>query len=268
MRLGKTKYTKNPYWCILTPTMNIGVKIVILAAGKGVRMKSVLPKVLARLAGKHMIKHLLEEVDKTGIADRPIIVVGYKKELVMGTLGKKYDYVTQKEQQGTGHALLSAKEACKDAETIIVLSGDQPFIKSETIQALLSKHLDSGAKITISTTTVPDFQDWRETLSKYGRIIRVGKKIIDREYADASAEEKQIKELNVSCYAFNAPWLWANIKKITKEKNTQKEFYITDLWQIASEEGEKIESVQMSPEEALGANSKEELEILEQIVVE
>jgi bifunctional UDP-N-acetylglucosamine pyrophosphorylase/glucosamine-1-phosphate N-acetyltransferase len=239
------------------------IRIIILAAGKGTRMKSELPKVLAPLRGQHMIRHLLESVEKSGIDPRPIVVVGHEKELVMKELGSKYEYVVQEELLGTGHAVACAQVACAEAENVIVISGDQPFIKTETIKNLLNKHLSSAAKLTITTALLPDFQDWREAFIKYGRIIRDGAKIIDREYKDANEEEKKITEVNVSLYAFNTKWLWENYKKINSHNNAQKEYYLTDLWQIASQNGDKMESVQIDPAEALGANSKEELEILE-----
>src|SRR3989344_770588 len=199
------------------------VRIVILAAGKGTRMKSELPKALMPLSGKHFIKHLLESVDKSGIDEKPIIVVGYERDVIRKELGEKYEYVIQEEQLGTGHAVLSAKDACRDAEDIIVIFGDQPFIKPETIQKLFRKHLDSKANVTISTAVLEDFEGWREAFIKYGRIIRENGKIIDREYKDASSEEKNIKEVNVSCVAFNAKWLWKYLEKLDKNKNSQEE---------------------------------------------
>ncbi len=242
-------------------------RIIILAAGKGTRMESPRPKVLAQLKGQHMIKHLLESVEKSLIDSRPIIVVGYEKDLVVKELGDKYQYVNQEEQLGTGHAVYAAKNACEGVENVIVISGDQPFIKTETIKNLLTKHLNSRAKITITTTDVPDFDDWRKPFLKFGRVLRKDNKIVDREFKDANEEERNIKELNTSCYAFDAKWLWNNFIKIDNKKNTQKEYYLTDLWQIASENGEKIETIKIDPREALGANSKEELELLEKLVV-
>ena len=243
------------------------VRIIILAAGKGTRMKSGLPKALIPLSGKHFIKHLLESVDQSGIDKQPIVVVGYERNLVMKELGDKYEYVIQEEQLGTGHAVLAAKEACRNAENVIVIFGDQPFIKPETMQKLLRRHLDSGATLTISTAILPDFEGWREVFAMYGRIIRKNGKIIDREYKDASVEEKNIKEINVSCIAFKAKWLWKNLEKLDKNENFQKEYYLTDLWQIASENNEKMESIQIDPKEALGANSKEELDVLENLML-
>ncbi len=242
------------------------VRIVILAAGKGTRMESSFPKVLAQLKGQHMIKHLLASVEKSEIDPKPIIVVGYEKDLVIKELGDKYEYVVQEEQLGTGHAVYVTQNACKDAEHIIVISGDQPFIKTETIKNLLAKHLSSDAKITITTTVVPDFKDWRKPLLRFGRILRKDKKIIDREYKDANEEERTVKELNVSCYAFNAKWVWKNFAKIDKNKNVQKEYYLTDLWQIAGENNDRVESITIEPLEALGVNSREELKILENII--
>lgn len=243
------------------------VRIVILAGGKGTRMQSPLPKVLAELKGKHMIRHLLQSVDETGIDPSPLIVVGYEKDLVMKELGNKYQYVIQEEQLGTGHAVAMAEKACAGGETIIVISGDQPFIKGETIKKLVGRHLESGATITITSTKLPDFEDWRSVFLKFGRVMRENGKITDKEYQDATDAERKITEVNASCYAFNAKWLWGNIKKLNNTKNAQAEYYLTDLWEIASVDGEKIESIQIEPMEALSANSKEELEILEKLTL-
>lgn len=242
------------------------IKIIILAAGKGTRMESPYPKVLAPLKGEHMIDHLLKSVTSAAIDPMPVIVVGYEKDLVIKELGDKYTYVNQAEQLGTGHAVYMAKDACKDAEHVIVISGDQPFIKTETIQNLLNKHLNSGATVTFTTTTLPDFEDWRKAFLKFGRVLKQDGKIIIREYKDATDKERAVKELNTSCYAFKASWLWENFNKTTNINNAQKEYYLTDLLQIAGECGEKIESINIEPIEALGANTKEELEILENML--
>jgi bifunctional UDP-N-acetylglucosamine pyrophosphorylase/glucosamine-1-phosphate N-acetyltransferase len=243
------------------------VKIVILAAGKGTRMNSVLPKALADLHGKHMVRHLLESIEKSEVGPRPIIVVGYEKELVMKELGDSYHYAIQEEQLGTGHAVMAAKEACGDAENIMIISADQPFIKSETIKNLWEKHQASNATLTIVTTILPDFEDWRRAFLTYGRILRKDGKIIDKEVKDCTPEELAITEVNVSCYIFKAEWLWANIQKLDRNSNKQKEYQLTDLWQIAGDSGQKIESVQVDAMETLGVNSKEELEILEKLAV-
>jgi bifunctional UDP-N-acetylglucosamine pyrophosphorylase/glucosamine-1-phosphate N-acetyltransferase len=243
-------------------TTNNKIKIVILAAGLGKRMGSDLPKALSPLKGKHMIKHVIESINKIH-DEKPYTIIGHQAELVKSELGDLSFYIMQKEQLGTGHAVSCAKGDCVDAEDIVVLSGDQPFIKAETIKNLIEKHLESNAKITFTTTILPDFEDWRKAFIAFGRILRKNGEVIGiREYKDATEKERLLKEVNAGCYIFNAKWLWKNLEKI-KNENIQKEYYLTDLFKIASDEGEKIETINIEPHEALGANTKEELEILE-----
>jgi bifunctional UDP-N-acetylglucosamine pyrophosphorylase/glucosamine-1-phosphate N-acetyltransferase len=242
-------------------------RIIVLAAGKGTRMKSELPKVLAKVKGKSMIKHLLESVEKSNVDRHPVVVVGYKKELVMEELGDKYHYVNQEEQLGTGHAVGLAGDYLKDkAENVLILFGDQPFTSAAMIKKIFDTHLNSGRKITMATFRVPDFEDWKMVFYNFSRIIRDknGKIIRDVQFKDTSDEEKKIKELNPSYYCFDADWLWSNLENL-KNDNAQKEYYITDLIRIATENGIEIETVDIDPREALGANSKEELEILEKL---
>jgi len=250
-------------------TKNKKIKIVILAAGKGKRMGSDLPKALAPLRGKAMIKHLLESVEKSGICETPLIVVGVGKELVMKELGDKYNYTHQEEPLGTGHAVMCTHKDLKDkADHVLVLYSDSPFMKPETIKKLADKHLNSGAKITMATVKLTDFEDWRAFFYKnFSRIIRDNKGEIVKsvEFKDANDEEKKIKEVNPCYFCFDAKWLWKKLENL-KNDNTQKEYYLTDLVKMAMEEGLKIESIPIDPQEALAANSKEELEILENFV--
>ncbi len=158
-----------------------------------------------------------------------------------------------------------AERACAGADHIMVISGDQPFISSETIKNLIEKHLKSNAEITFTTTELSDFTDWRKAFLNFGRILREDSMVVGiREYKDATEEERNILEVNAGCYVFRADWLWKNLKNI-KNTNSQKEYYLTDLFQIASEHQNTIETIQINPLEALGANSKEELEILERM---
>ncbi|MEK7150242.1 MAG: NTP transferase domain-containing protein [Patescibacteria group bacterium] len=240
------------------------IQIVILAAGKGKRMQSDLPKVLATIKGRSMISRVLSSILEVS-GEKPIMIVGHKAELVQSELGNLCFYVSQKEQLGTGHAVSCAEKNCEKSDNVIVLSGDQPFIKAQTIKNLIKKHLETRAKITFTVTTPQDFLDWRKGFLGFGRILRENNKVIGiKEYKDATEKEKETKEINAGCYIFNAKWLWKNLKKI-KSKNAQNEYYLTDLLQIASKGGEKIETVQIESYEALGANTKEELKILENI---
>lgn len=244
------------------------VKIIILAAGKGKRMQSDLPKVLALLHGKSLIKHLLEKVDNLPYG-APYIVVGHNKEFIMKELGDKYNYVVQEEQLGTGHAVNVVKPYIKDtAESIIILYGDQPFTSVETIQKLVEKREQTGKKIIMATVKLPDFKDWRANFLGFSRVLRDKNKKIIRtiENKDATEEEKKITEVNPCYFCFDAKFLWQELENL-KNDNVQKEYYLTDLLKIAKDKGIEIESIEIDPKEALGANSKEELEILEKLGV-
>ena len=252
--------------------MNNKVRIIILAAGKGERMRSEEPKVLVKIRGKSMIKYLLESVHSSGVDDEPIIIVGYKKEMVVDELSKEnkqYHYISQETQLGTGHAVSLAKNYLKGvAGHIMVLYGDHPFISAETIKNISEKHLKSGKKITMATVKLLDFKDWRINFVNFSRIIRDrnGKIIKDIQFKDASDEEIKVTEVNPCYFCFDAIWLWENLKFL-ENNNAQKEYYLTDLIKIANKEGTEIESIEIEPYEALGANTKAELEILEKFAV-
>ncbi len=238
-------------------------KIVILAAGKGTRMQSELPKALAPLHGKSMISHIVDTIKEIS-KDKPIVIIGHKGDMVEGELGDSAIYAVQEEQLGTGHALAQAEAICADAESIVVLSSDQPLIKPSTILECIARHNAMNAKITFTSTEVADFDDWRKYFLTHGRILRQNDKVLGiREYKDASDEEKDIKEVNTGCcYVFDSLWLWENIKNI-KNINSKGEYYLTDLIELASAENYKVEVIKIDAIEALGANSKEELEMLE-----
>ncbi len=245
------------------------IKIVILAAGQGKRMGGDMPKVLAQVKGKPMIKHLLESVEKSDIKEKPIIVVGYKKDLVINELGDRYHYVHQEELLGTGYAVALTKEHFKnDGEHLMVLYGDQPFTSVKTIQKIQDKHLKSGKKITMATVKVPDFEDWRACFTNFSRVLRNrnGKIVRTVEKKDANEEELKITEINPCYFCFDSKWLFEKLQNL-KNDNTQKEYYLTDVIKVATQEGIEIESIEIDAHEALGANTKEELAVLEKFAV-
>lgn len=241
------------------------IKIIILAAGKGVRMRSELPKVLNKVKGEPMIRYLMKSVKWSAVDEKPIIVVSSKgKDLVKKVL-KNFDcrYAVQKEQLGTGHAVLAARRLVRGAKRIIVLYGDHPFLKKETIIKMASP---KKAVITLATIKVKDFKEWRNNFFHWGRIIRKSGRVAGIiEFKDASDSEKKIKEVNPALYSFDAKWLWKNLKKL-KNNNAQGEYYLTDLIRLAFEEGLKIDSFEIDPREAIGINSKEELEAAERLL--
>ena len=247
-------------------------RIIVLAGGKGTRMKSELPKALLPLRGKPMIKHLLKSIKKSRIDKKPVIVIGYGKDLVKKELGDKYQYAVQEEQLGTGHALMIAEKVIgSDCDFVLVLAADQPLVSKETLERIIKKQKEKNPTVMIATVIVPDFEGWRHGLyTDFGRIVRENngriKKIV--EFRDSNEKQKKIKELNLAIYAFQAEWLKNNINKL-KNENDQKEYYLTDLVKMAFEQNEPIESVEVKNTiEALHPNSKETLEILEKLAPE
>lgn len=244
------------------------IGIVILAAGKGKRMQSNMLKVMHELNGRPLIDYVVGAVEKSEVDGIPVVVVCAEDPSVQNFLGSRAEYVVQNERLGTGHAVSIVEEKLKGrVDTVVVLYGDMPFIKSESIKKLAERHLERNNKVTLMTAKVEDFNDWRAALSDYGRIIRGGEenhiiKIVEKK--DATPEELEIRELNPAFFCFNADWLWENLK-LLKNNNTQGEYYLTDLIGAAFDEGQKLSSVDIDPKEAIGINTKEHLETAQTI---
>jgi len=244
-------------------------RVVVLAAGQGKRMNSDLPKVLLPLGGEPLIKHLLTGVEQSQLTKPAVVVVGYRAELVQQTLGANHHYVLQKEQLGTGHAVLVAESALRgQAEHIMVLYGDHPLVDATTINRLIQAHLEGESVLTMGTIKIPDFEKWRQIFLSYGRIVRDERGEISQivEYKDATKEQQGITEVNPSYLCFDSEWLWENLKKISNT-NAQKEYYLTDLPALARAQGKRIASVEVKPESGLGANTPEQLRSLEEFLL-
>lgn len=234
-------------------------QIVILAAGKGTRMGGNIPKVLVMLNNKPLILYALEEIEKINQLAKPVIVVGYGAGKVQQVLGNDYTYVFQEKQLGTANALLSAKNKVK-ADNILVLYGDMPFIKAQSLKNLIKLHFKSGGKITMLTVESPNFRGLYSSLEHYGRIVRDTRHQVAGvvEFKDASAGQKKIREVNPGIYMFNTKWLWENLAKIGN-KNKQQEYYLTDIVALAVSQGLKVQSLKTEAKEVLGVNSREDL---------
>jgi bifunctional UDP-N-acetylglucosamine pyrophosphorylase/glucosamine-1-phosphate N-acetyltransferase len=244
----------------------MNTQIIILAAGHGKRMQSELPKALVSFSGKPFISHILETVATSGVCDDPIIIVGQKREQIIDLLGPSYRYVTQEEQLGTGHAVMMAEKESQGKEIVLVLYADHPLVSSETIVKLIQTHQKTNATITMATTRIIDFLDWRSGFLSFSRVIRGNDGEISSvvEAKDATESQKEITELNPCYFCFDAAWMWQQLHTI-KNDNAQKEYYLTDLMKIAFTENKKIASITIDPREAMGVNTKEQLELLENL---
>ena len=243
------------------------IQVVILAAGKGKRMNADVPKVLVPFHDKPMVDYVVDAVSHSGIQNKPVLVVGYGKEQVMEYLGDKAVYAVQDEQLGTGHAVRCAENMIfEQADHVLVLYGDMPNITGAMIANLARTHIDSGKNLTMATVNLPSFDSWYQSFLAFGRIVRNDEGEIEKiiEYKDANDDEKEIKEVNPAYFCFKKDWLYTNLEKV-KNENAQGEYYLTDLVSLAANDG-GIASVHISPEEALGVNTIEQLRELESII--
>ncbi len=243
------------------------VKVIILAAGQGKRFKSPLPKVLAQFRGRPMVSYVVSAVEKSGVTDRPVVVVGVGAEHVKQALGNRCDYVYQEKQLGTGHAVAQCQSLLEGkADAVLVLYGDHPLMVPQTIRTLVETHQQERPTLTMATVTVPDFNDWRQPFLNFGRVVRdtTGNLLRIVEAKDATPDETVIRELNPSYFCFDAAWLWEHLPKLSN-RNAQGEYYLTDLLGLAIAEGRRVVTVPIPPREALGANSPEELEAISRI---
>ncbi|MEA4902932.1 bifunctional UDP-N-acetylglucosamine diphosphorylase/glucosamine-1-phosphate N-acetyltransferase GlmU [Desulfitobacterium sp.] len=234
---------------------------VILAAGKGTRMKSKLPKVMHHLAGKPMIAHVLDLVTQNRI-ERSLVVLGHGREQIEEFLVGRTEIVIQEEQLGTGHAVMQALPYLDGVDNIVVLSGDQPLIRTETLAELIRIHNDSKGAATVLTARF-------ENPFGYGRIVKDGTKFIKIvEEKDATLEERAIHEINTGTYCFNVAKLRKALKEITPQ-NAQGEYYLTEVFDRFTSQGEEIATYcTKDVNEALGINSRVQLAEAEHVLRE
>lgn len=229
------------------------LKTLILAAGKGTRMKSDMPKVIHKVNGIPMITKIIDTLSGLN-PEENILILGHKKEEVLKVVGENCDYVLQTEQLGTGHAVIQAKEKLEGYDgDVMILYGDTPLLRESTLKSLYEYHKESGAVTTILTSIY-------ENPFGYGRIVKedgLVKAIVEEK--EASEEIKKIKEVNAGVYCFNSKELFKALDKIDNN-NEKGEYYLTDVIGIQVSENKKVQSFILEDKmEILGVNSKVEL---------
>tara|TARA_B100000959_G_scaffold181198_1_gene189545 strand:- start:909 stop:1646 length:738 start_codon:yes stop_codon:yes gene_type:complete len=229
--------------------------IIILAAGKGTRMRSETAKVLHILHGKPLLKYVIDLAYKIK-PDRIFVVVGFQKEEVKKNfVSENIEFIDQEEQLGTGHAVMQTKSFLANFKgDVLVLSGDVPFLKESTVNEMIRNHRSNNAAVTILTAE-------KDNPTGYGRIIRNSNNYIERivEETDCSKTERTINEINSGIYCFNKKFLLESLEEID-QNNVQHEYYLTDIVKIAFDNSLLVMSAKVpNPDEINGINTIKDL---------
>ncbi len=234
---------------------------VILAAGKGTRMKSKLPKVLHKVGGHPMLEHVMDAAEAAGCRDN-VVVIGHGAELVRELVGDRARIALQAEQLGTGHAVLQAADTLKDfSGTVMILCGDTPLLEADELEKFYAEHVKSGAAATVMSALMDD-------PFGYGRILRDDNGDVAGivEQKDATEEQKQIKEINTGNYCVEAPLLFEVLRTLGND-NAQGEYYLTDVLAKLRAMGKKVGGVITADSEMImGVNSRRQLAEAESVM--
>ncbi len=236
---------------------------VIMAAGKGTRMKSDLAKVLHRINGRPMVHYVIDRAREIG-SRRIILIIGHQKEQVMKECdGLGVEFAVQEKQLGTGHAVQMTESFFDHSEEdVLVLSGDVPLLTSETLMRLIETHQSSAALATLLTANLDD-------PTGYGRVLRNERGEVSRivEHKDANPDELKIKEINVGIYVFKSGPLFKTLR-IVKNDNAQGEYYLPDVVKIYVDRGEKVVAQLAADfDETRGINTVDQLKEAEEILI-
>lgn len=236
------------------------VRAVVLAAGKGQRMHSDLPKVLHPVCGQPLLVYVLDALAAAGVA-RPIIVIGHGADAVRELVANRAEFVEQHEQLGTGHAVVQALPLINGPpDPILVLYGDTPLLDAGTITRLVELHRASGATATMLTAELAD-------PIGYGRVVRRPDGVVTRivEEADATPEEARIREINAGTYVFEPRALREGLDAL-RPTNAQGEYYLTDTMGWLLSKGRRVEALMADAEQTMGINSRRELAAVEAVM--
>lgn len=241
--------------------MENNIMAIVMAAGKGTRMKSKKSKLVQKIYGKEIVKRAVENAKKAGVNDI-VAIVGYQKEEVMAVLGDTVKYAFQEEMMGTGHAVIQAKEYLKGKKgRVLVLNGDVPLLRPETLNKLIEKSIENKEYATLLTAIY-------DNPKGYGRIIRDEGGNISGivEEKDTTDDQKEIKEINAGIYCFDIEELISALDEI-QPNNAQGEYYITDVIGIMNKKGLKTGAVVVEDNtEILGINDRIQLEMLTKVL--
>jgi bifunctional UDP-N-acetylglucosamine pyrophosphorylase/glucosamine-1-phosphate N-acetyltransferase len=235
------------------------LRVLILAAGKSTRMKSRYAKVLHRVGGRPLIEHVLSVA--RNLSNDISVVVGHSADQVKAAISE-VTFIDQKEQLGTGHAVLAAREKFSGyAGDVLVMPGDVPLIGTATLDAFVRFHREGGFRASVLTADIEDPRG-------YGRIVRRNNSELDSivEHRDASPDVLKIREINSGVYVFNSPALFESLTKIRND-NVQREYYLTDVISILGSQKQKIGAFNVdSAEEVLGVNTRQELAAIDRVM--
>jgi bifunctional UDP-N-acetylglucosamine pyrophosphorylase/glucosamine-1-phosphate N-acetyltransferase len=237
---------------------------LVLAAGEGTRMKSNMAKVLHTVRGTSMIRRVLRTVRSVS-PSRIIVVIGHQAEAVREELrGEEVEFARQEERLGTGHAAMIAERLLGGFQgTLVVLNGDTPLLKPDTLERFLEHHRNSGNVATVLSTIIDE-------PAGYGRIVRGGSGEFERivEHKDANGSQRRIDEINSGIFCFECPGFFGAVKRLNR-RNVQGEYYITDVMEILNSDGRPV-GVYRSDQgyELLGINDAAQLEAAERLLEE
>lgn len=236
---------------------------VILAAGKGTRMRSKLPKVLHKVGGKAMLQHVIDAAELAGCKEK-VVIIGHEAELVEAMVAGQGKTALQAEQLGTGHAVMQAKEALAGfTGTAMILCGDTPLLDGEELKKFYEAHKASGAAATVLTAIMDD-------PFGYGRIVRdeAGNVLGIVEQKDATAEQRAIKEINTGIYCLECPLMFEVLATLTCN-NAQGEYYLTDVLEKLNAAGKKVGGViTQDSDMVMGINSRKQMAVAEAVMRE
>lgn len=242
---------------------------IILAAGKGTRMRTEAPKALFVVGGRTMLERILESFAQVPNCAPPLIVIGHKSEDVVRASGDSQRYVHQSSLDGTASAVKACVPEMKGGDHVCITYVDHPYLSGESLNRVAHLANEHPEALVLGTVQLPDFEGWRSIYEHFGRIIKNEDGTIDHivEFKNADEEERAVRTVNPGVYAVSVDWLIPALSRIERNELTG-ELYLTDIVALAKKDGMRILSVDLPAKEALGINSPEDAELAESLHLE